>query len=156
MCLSQRWHTQVSDDNEAYNLNSVAVTDEESYWCLILASKRQLNLVGKVKKISLQFERCCHFSEIVKLRRGQSLLSNLFHLHCNSQNIMIWVNEVKLNDATGPTKDLGSGTEYSEWGGLYLTLKTARKWQTNLSNLFLDILFKTGTQISSKLANVLH
>ena len=58
------------------------------------------------------------------------------------------MNEVKLNDATGPTKDLGSGTEYSEWGGLYLTLKTARKWQT--------ILFKTGTQISSKLANVLH
>ena len=54
------------------------------------------------------------FSEIVKLRRGQSLLSNLFHLHCNSQNIMILVNEVKLNDATGPTKDLGSGTEYSE------------------------------------------
>ena len=61
------------------------------------------------------------------------------------------MNEVKLNDATGPTKDLGSGTEYSEWGGLYLTLKTAKKWQANL-----DILFKTGTQISSQLANVLH
>ena len=46
------------------------------------------------------------------------------------------MNEVKLNDATGPTKDLGSGTEYSEWGGLYLTLKTAKKRQTNLSSLF--------------------
>ena len=155
MCLGQRWQTQVSDDNEAYNFNSVAVTDEESYWCLILASKRQLNLVGKVKKISLQFERCCHFSEIVKLRRGQSLLSNLFHLHCNSQNIMIWVNEVKLNDATGPTKDLGSGTEYSEKGVCTWYWKQQESDKL-ICQTYLDILFKTGTQISSKLANVLH